>query len=553
MRPIGYLLVAALSLIAAIAATYAATPVEHIYQVEAANCVSLPEPRVQTGFRLSGMNGIVTALHGVVGCSHRTARRPDTGEVHLNLEIALVDFERDIAVLRGPSLHGSGGITPHPTSIPDQLTVHVIGHPSAMPGTWRMPLQVESFAFVPLSQALPPNLYQAVQARRSPAVWVPVLRLNGDLQPGHSGAPVVDAEGRVLGIGSGGLGDGTLGIGWAIPLREIDWQPASERAQDLKLLAGQEPNLVFAYKDPQAPIIEPIIRSRGSGCIAQTFLFDLDRGHSAPNQADGDLFLQAQTREERYLQPNPWSNAEMTVIGNRDFERVTLPALQRATYSRHGVNASRDARNQLPYGTVLGVRTSEGQLAKLRINQSRGDFVDFEWITFALPSEGPSPVSPVVEPCGAEQALLCGEGKLAGDRIDNFTVESIAGSEMVIAVRHGHNPAHGHVWLGARLLDNNGAALSSGFYPTAAAPTRETRMRVDVGSGRSRYLLVWMYESYKSEAFVCRRLRIGNPTAYVAVSLRCKTPVKALLHVEQGEMVCLEDNPGGGKCLETVF
>jgi hypothetical protein len=60
-----------------------------------------------------------------------------------------------------------------------------------------------------------------------------------------------------------------------------------------------------------------------------------------------------------------------------------------------------------------------------------------------------------------------------------------------------------------------------------------------------------LIREYPSPGVVLLR-RIGNPTAYVAVSLRCKTPVKALLHVEQGEMVCLggqswcREVPGNG-------
>jgi len=51
---------------------------------------------------------------------------------------------------------------------------------------------------------------------------------------------------------------------------------------------------------------------------------------------------------------------------------------------------------------------------------------------------------------------------------------------------------------------------------------------------------------------LCQK-RIGNPTAYVEVSLRFGLRVKALLTVVQGKMGCFEANPGGGKCGETDF
>lgn len=499
----GLVLIVVLVLVSGVSMSHSNDDLQYIYLLEAADCVSLPEARSQTGFRLQGVQGIVTALHGVVGCSHITARRPETGEVHNLLVVALVDVERDVAVLAGPTLPIAGGLQPHPTGIPDQSEVIVLGHPAAIPTTWKMPLQVESFALRPLYDVLPPNLFQAVQQRKSPEVGVLVLRLNGNLQPGHSGAPIIDQTGKVLGIGSGGLGDGTLGIGWAIPLSGINWKPRHERERDLYDVAAFEPTLVFAHKDPEEPLIEPVIRSRGSGCIAQGSFFDLDRGDSRAPSETGDLFLDARTSVERYLVS--WSSASLAVIGNRDFERVTLAALKRADFGQGSVNASRDGRNALPAGTVLAVQTNEGRFGMLRVNESRGDYVDFEWITFALPSEGPSPVPPSVESCGVEQQLLCGSGRLEGDDVASFGIVSMGDSELVINVHHRFNPAHGQVWLGARLLDKDGASLSPGFYPTAASPGGLTQVRVPRGTGHSRYLFIWMYDSYKSEAFTCRR------------------------------------------------
>jgi hypothetical protein len=79
-----------------------------------------------------------------------------------------------------------------------------------------------------------------------------------------------------------------------------------------------------------------------------------------------------------------------------------------------------------------------------------------------------------------------------------------------ITVRYRFNPAHGTVYLGARLLDKDGTGLSSGFYPAAAPSSGELSTTVDLGQGTSRFLLVWLYEAYKSEAFACRQFDYRN-------------------------------------------
>ncbi|HYZ61710.1 MAG TPA: hypothetical protein VE650_04595, partial [Acetobacteraceae bacterium] len=52
---------------------------------------------------------------------------------------------------------------------------------------------------------------------RFPSMRTEVLHVNGgNLVPGHSGAALIDWQGKVLGIGSGGLASGSAGIGWAV-------------------------------------------------------------------------------------------------------------------------------------------------------------------------------------------------------------------------------------------------------------------------------------------------------------------------------------------------
>jgi hypothetical protein len=76
-----------------------------IYRLEARQCQSEPTTRSLTGFRLTGQPGLLTALHGVVGCNLVVARRADGDKNYrfVDLKIRRVDFDYDIAELVGPA------------------------------------------------------------------------------------------------------------------------------------------------------------------------------------------------------------------------------------------------------------------------------------------------------------------------------------------------------------------------------------------------------------------------------------------------------------------
>ena len=172
-----------------------------IFLVEASDCVSLPLLRTQTGFLLEGTPGLVTALHGVAGCATVSARQPDqNNRVHKGLRPRSVDIEHDVVILSGATLPAAGGLKQHPTGLPGPGAVRVIGHPAGIAGLWEMELRLGSRSFMPLFNVVTQDLYPAVSKRGSPAVGVEVLGLNGSLQPGHSGAPILDSSDRVVGV-----------------------------------------------------------------------------------------------------------------------------------------------------------------------------------------------------------------------------------------------------------------------------------------------------------------------------------------------------------------
>ncbi len=174
-----------------------------------------------TGFVWHSPTGIVTALHVVAGAERISVyseplkkERPATlKRVHLEADLALLELAEDI------------GLTPlavAPTD-PNSSTEHEI---------WGYPHNVATLQgdVVRFSKSLgerqptlnnifrrADKLREAIGAQGFPKLETQILRLGSTIQPGHSGAPIFDAEGRVIGIGDGGLRQGIARLNWAIP------------------------------------------------------------------------------------------------------------------------------------------------------------------------------------------------------------------------------------------------------------------------------------------------------------------------------------------------
>ena len=98
---------ATLTFIVCIAVSYnlvatAATAVgsiAYVYRIKSDNCTHEPVSRRQTGFRVQGITGIVTALHGVADCKTISALSDDGQEIYLDLSIQQIDITHDAALL----------------------------------------------------------------------------------------------------------------------------------------------------------------------------------------------------------------------------------------------------------------------------------------------------------------------------------------------------------------------------------------------------------------------------------------------------------------------
>ena len=104
--------------------------------------------------------------------------------------------------------------------------------------------------------------------------------------------------------------------------------------------------------------------------------FDFDEGAKAATNA-GDI-MWATAGDSRYLVP--LRSAKVALMGKAAFERVALDTLKAQTFSSSAINASSVPNNLTP-GTVIGILTSSGNYAKMRVDRN-GPSLTMTWTTF---------------------------------------------------------------------------------------------------------------------------------------------------------------------------
>lgn len=197
---------------------------DYIYRIKSGNCVQEPHTRIQTGFQVAGKKGIVTALHGVIGCETIIAKSGDN-RVLRKLEIQQADFEHDVALLISEELAdaSANGLEVVNFAKEPNGDLHVIGYPLTIRGQHRMS-RIAWYLFSPLQDYIPEKNLTALSRRKSPDLLIDIISLEASLQPGHSGAPLLTANGQVFGVANGGLEGGAAPISWAIPWQDVTLQ-----------------------------------------------------------------------------------------------------------------------------------------------------------------------------------------------------------------------------------------------------------------------------------------------------------------------------------------
>jgi ankyrin repeat protein len=254
-----------------------------IYKLIGSDCGPTHGDRVFTGFRLLGADGIYTALHASVGCPRLTALASDNTTIE-DLEISDVDFDYDVAVLKpkGKILPSREGYLTA-DNVSSRETLRVWGFPFAVNRILDTHLEVTTDLLRTWSDiGAAGGAHQAIARRGgSPSPTSPMISIDGHLAPGHSGAPLFNLSGRVVGIGNGGIYNGYAGIGlatpiWKIKLTSIAAAGVSDR---LAVLSKLSPDTLFAMASSSSSLrAQDILRERGIDPTRDNYLKAAEAG-----------------------------------------------------------------------------------------------------------------------------------------------------------------------------------------------------------------------------------------------------------------------------------
>jgi hypothetical protein len=129
----------------------------------------------------------------------------------------------------------------------------------------------------------------------------------------------------------------------------------------------------------------------GSGTLQGTFVFDLESCRQSTTST-GDLWWEQIDDVQRQLVPFS-AGDRVAVLGQVDYTKVTFDRVAAAALGTAPVNGSDNTSNQLTAGTVLAVRTRNGDFAKVRID-SYGYTLGLTVTTYKQPAVAASPPSP---------------------------------------------------------------------------------------------------------------------------------------------------------------
>lgn len=271
------------------------TETPYIFRIEVSECKNEPAIRRQTGFLIRDENvtGIVTALHGVADCPQ--IRAIGTESEFADLQIVEVDIGRDLALLWSERAEAaaSGGLRIETDlEATEGDSIYTIGYPVNL--VEQLPTrQMTLRGTTQLINLVPDNLVKPLYDRKSPDLGIQVLSIEGHLLPGHSGAPIFNQDNRLIGVGNGGLDSGRVGISWAIPWREIDWEPVSDQISDdispeivEALNSLRESNVLFFSFVSSDPSREELIEKTVCKSV-------INANYEGINQLKDDLLLTA--------------------------------------------------------------------------------------------------------------------------------------------------------------------------------------------------------------------------------------------------------------------
>ena len=98
--------------------------------------------------------------------------------------------------------------------------LEALGYYLAVPTMYNKPLRV-TFGSSRLRDMLPGGVRKELERSGAIDLNLDIVRLDGHLLPGLSGAPIFDLTGHVVAVGSGGLKSGAASVSWAVPAAHL--------------------------------------------------------------------------------------------------------------------------------------------------------------------------------------------------------------------------------------------------------------------------------------------------------------------------------------------
>lgn len=170
-----------------------------------------------TGFLWPDSQHVVTALHVVDNSSRIVVNFVDAQARVVDTQRATVERvlqKADLVLLRLQREQPQKPLELAPQSPVIDQVMSVLGFPLNIAGHSSTDVRLR-FGGKNLKTMLPSKVLSQIKDYPDPNLEV--LNLEGNLVPGLSGAPLLDAQGRVCGIADGGLEEGAVGICWGIP------------------------------------------------------------------------------------------------------------------------------------------------------------------------------------------------------------------------------------------------------------------------------------------------------------------------------------------------
>jgi hypothetical protein len=202
------------------------TAIKSVVQVWVTNVNGSKERKVLTGFVWKNPNQIITALHGMqAGWKIEVKYANQAAFREARVKKVLPKADLVLLELITPQ-SGSASILPITEAFVGKIafeeTMYCLG--LAM-GSSGIPSRTLSKGFLQPKETLeflvPPNVKKELM-NTSLGLDLDIIYFhNGNLLPSNSGAPIFNKQGKLVGIGNGGLEKGTVNISWAIPAKYI--------------------------------------------------------------------------------------------------------------------------------------------------------------------------------------------------------------------------------------------------------------------------------------------------------------------------------------------